>query len=275
MLRRQVSQSSSLTATALSSSEISLAWADVAGEAGYEIHRSPGTNGQYTLLVSLGASATAYTDDALTPTTVYCYKIRSFRITGRKQTYAAFSDAACAATKLERPRLVQATPESSAAVAVAWTAGAGTASGFQVERAPSSAGPWEIVATTDATARIVHDSGRPSEQQVCYRVIGLSTSGDSAPSAAACTTPPARPTNLAAIAVSNAVTLTWQDQSNNETGFQIERSTDGSTFTILATAAANSTKKAVKTVAGQTYYYRVAAKNNVGLSGYSNTVATP
>ena len=273
LLRRQVSQSSSLTATALSSSEISLAWADVAGEAGYEIHRSPGTNGQYTLLVSLGASATAYTDGALTPTTVYCYKIRSFRITGRKQTYTAFSDAACAATKLEQPRFVQATPESSAAVAIAWTAGAGTASGFQVERSARSAGPWEIVATTDATARIAHDSGRASEQQVCYHVIGLGASGDSAPSAAACTTPPARPTNLAAVAVSNAVALTWEDHSAVEESYQVQRTIDGATFSTVSNLAPNSVSyRDAAVVVGTTYSYRVTATKDGGRSDFSNVV---
>ena len=70
--------------------------------------------------------------------------------------------------------------------------------------------------------------------------------------------------------------LRWTDNSNNETGFQVERSTDGSVFTVLATTAANTTNyKDAKAQKGQTYYYRVAAKNNVGLSSYSNTVTTP
>jgi hypothetical protein len=30
-----------------------------------------------------------------------------------------------------------------------------------------------------------------------------------------------------------------------------------------------------KAIAGQIYYYRVVAKNNVDLSGYSNVVTTP
>ena len=43
-----------------------------------------------------------------------------------------------------------------------------------------------------------------------------------------------------------------------------------------ATTAANTTKyKDTKAQKRQTYYYRVAAKNNVGLSSYSNTVTTP
>ena len=85
------------------------------------------------------------------------------------------------------------------------------------------------------------------------------------------------PSNLAAKVEKNGqVTLSWKDNANNETGFQVERSTDGSVFTVLATTAANTTKyKDAKAQKRQTYYYRVAAKNNVGLSSYSNTVTTP
>jgi hypothetical protein len=85
------------------------------------------------------------------------------------------------------------------------------------------------------------------------------------------------PSNLAAKVEKNGqVTLSWRDNAANETGFQVERSTDGSVFTVLATTAASTTKyKDTQAQKRQTYYYRVAAKNNVGLSSYSNTVITP
>jgi len=70
--------------------------------------------------------------------------------------------------------------------------------------------------------------------------------------------------------------LTWTDNSTNETGFQVERSTDGNTFGIIPTTAPGTTNYRNSTAAKrQTYYYRVAAKNNVGLSVYSNAATTP
>jgi titin len=88
---------------------------------------------------------------------------------------------------------------------------------------------------------------------------------------------PAAPTNLTAnVGGKGDVNLSWADKSDNETGFQVERSTDGGVFTVLATTAANTKNyKDTRAQKGQTYYYRVAAKNNVGLSSYSNTVTTP
>jgi titin len=87
---------------------------------------------------------------------------------------------------------------------------------------------------------------------------------------------PTAPSNLTANREKNGqVTLGWKDKSNNETAFQFERSTDGTLFTVLATTAASTTKyKDAKAQKGQDYYYRVAAKNNVGLSSYSNVVTT-
>jgi titin len=88
---------------------------------------------------------------------------------------------------------------------------------------------------------------------------------------------PTAPSALSAKREKNGqVTLSWKDNSNNETAFQVARSTDGTLFTILATTAANTTKyKDTNARKRQTYYYRVAAKNNVGLSSYSNTVTAP
>lgn len=87
---------------------------------------------------------------------------------------------------------------------------------------------------------------------------------------------PADPTNLVATVFktqSNYVELTWTDNSNNETGFGIERSTNGTTFFPLDNVAANVTLyQDVNISPTTTYYYRVYAYNTSGNSGNSNVV---
>jgi hypothetical protein len=88
------------------------------------------------------------------------------------------------------------------------------------------------------------------------------------------------PSNLTATAVSSSqVNLTWQDNSPNETGFEIERRTGSGAFSRIATTAANATSFSDQTVApNTTYTYRVRAVfANGGESAYSNeaTVTTP
>jgi hypothetical protein len=46
---------------------------------------------------------------------------------------------------------------------------------------------------------------------------------------------------MATAVSSSQINLSWIDNSNNETGFEIERSTDGTTFTQIATVGANVT----------------------------------
>ena len=86
--------------------------------------------------------------------------------------------------------------------------------------------------------------------------------------------PPTAPTNLTASLSLNRVNLAWTDSSNNETGFQVERSTNGTSFSVITTTAANVTSYTDSAVTvGQRYYYRVCAKNNAGLSAYTNVVS--
>jgi rhamnogalacturonan endolyase len=86
-------------------------------------------------------------------------------------------------------------------------------------------------------------------------------------------TPPAAPSSLTATAVSSSrIDLSWTDDSSDEDGFKIERSTDGTSFTQIATVGANvTTYSDTGLSASTTYYYRVRAHNSAGDSSYSNT----
>src|SRR6202043_1556414 len=89
----------------------------------------------------------------------------------------------------------------------------------------------------------------------------------------ATTLPPARPTNLTSAAVSSSqIKLSWTDNSNNETGFKIERSRDGTTFVQKYAVGVNVTSYTDSMRQASTkYYYRVCAYDSGGNSGYSNT----
>lgn len=83
---------------------------------------------------------------------------------------------------------------------------------------------------------------------------------------------PDAPSGLAATPAKRKVTLTWADNSTNETGFKIERSSDGVNFTQIASVAANTTVYTNSGLtSGTTRYYRVRAYNADGDSTYSNT----
>jgi hypothetical protein len=93
-------------------------------------------------------------------------------------------------------------------------------------------------------------------------------------------TRPLGPTNLSANGVTAKggkykISLTWTDNATNESGFQVERSSDSVNFAIVGTTASNTTSYSDGAVtAGAVYYYRVAAYNTGGNSGYSNVAQT-
>ncbi|MCA1628230.1 MAG: fibronectin type III domain-containing protein, partial [Acidobacteria bacterium] len=88
--------------------------------------------------------------------------------------------------------------------------------------------------------------------------------------------PPAAPSDLRATAVSGTrVDLAWNEGADNETSFRIERKTGaGGAYSEIGSVGANVTTYQDNTVSsGNTYYYRVRARNNYGDSGYSGEVS--
>ena len=91
---------------------------------------------------------------------------------------------------------------------------------------------------------------------------------------AAAPTVPAAPTALTAAAGSSAsVYLSWADTAGDQTGFAVDRSTDGgATWAAVATVGPTvTTYTDTGLSAGTTYAYRVRATNAVGSSAASNT----
>ncbi len=75
--------------------------------------------------------------------------------------------------------------------------------------------------------------------------------------------------------VAGQLTVSWDDNSSNELGFHIERSTNGSTFTTIASVSANTKSYTDTTVAAATtYWYRVRAYNLTASSAYSNVTSS-
>ncbi|UZS00147.1 fibronectin type III domain-containing protein [Chondrinema litorale] len=86
---------------------------------------------------------------------------------------------------------------------------------------------------------------------------------------------PAAPLNLVAEYSSDTVNLSWQDVPFNETGFEIFRSTslngDYSKINIAAIPANTTSYSDGNIVDNQTYFYKVRAFNENGVSEFSNT----
>lgn len=169
-----------------------------------------------------------------------------------------------------------------------WQDNSSNETGFEVRRSTDGAtGSFPVIAMTGANTTAYADTGLMPAKPYCYKVravsVGRKTTSYSAFSDIVCATtltppgPPQAPENEYAIAGgSQAVSVSWADNSNNEDGFRLERSGDaGATWVTAATTAANVGSIADYDVASEAQFcYRVSAFNRAGVSSPSNTSCT-
>jgi hypothetical protein len=105
------------------------------------------------------------------------------------------------------------------------------------------------------------------------RSMDLTASTIAALRASVSTTPPAAPSALGASPASHErIDLSWTDNASDETGFRLDRSPDGTSWTEIATLGQNVITWADTGLAANTAYsYRVRAYNGAGASAWSNT----
>jgi hypothetical protein len=265
-----------LVATMAATNRITLTWTDASNnESGFKIERSlDGVNG-WTPIATVGANVTTYASIGLACGKAYFYRVRATNSNGD----SAFSNVATTLTRLCTPPIQPITAIAATQLTVQWGDNNSNESGFKIERSLTGATPWSQIATVGANVTTYTHSGLQCGTPYYYRVRAYTGSNNSAYSTSvnATTTicPPAAPTLLAATAISaTQISLSWQDNSSNESGIKVERSPDGvSGWTLLTTVGANVTGYADNGVACATpYHYRVRATNTGGDSPNSNVV---
>ena len=103
----------------------------------------------------------------------------------------------------------------------------------------------------------------------------MSASAAAATSGTTATSRPARPSNLKSRALSTTESvLTWNDTSNNESEFRLDVRWGARPWEDLGSIPANAkTLFVVALEPGNTYFFRLRAKNSAGLSAPSNETA--
>ena len=89
------------------------------------------------------------------------------------------------------------------------------------------------------------------------------------------TTPPNAPSGLSALASGpDTIDLAWSDNSNDENSFNVQSSPDNTSWTSIATLAANTSFFTDDGLLPESlHYYRVRASNSAGSFGFSNVAS--
>jgi len=157
----------SLTATAVSSSRINLAWTDNAtNEAGFKIERS--TDGvNFTQVATAGANARSYAATNLVASTTYTFRVRAYD----GPNNSAYSNAAAATTQPApaAPTNLTATAVSSSRINLAWTDNATNEAAFKVERSTDGV-TFVQIAILPANATSYPNAGLSAGTAYYYRL---------------------------------------------------------------------------------------------------------
>ena len=285
-----------LTATADGQTEIDLSWtapSDDGGEAitGYKIEVSMDGSSWSDLVSNTRSTTTSYSHTGLTAGATRHYRVSAINSAGTgpaSSSYSATTEAAPATTP-GAPTGLTATANGQTQIDLSWTApsdnGGEDITGYKIEVSTNGSSWSDLVANTGSGSTTYSHTGLKAGNTRHYRVSAINSAGtspasntDSATTAAAPATRPGAPTGLTATADGQTqIDLSWTAPSDDGgasiTGYRIEVSTDGSSWSDLVADTGSTTTSYSHTglTAGTTRHYRVSAINSAGTSPASNT----
>jgi fibronectin type 3 domain-containing protein len=283
---------SNLTATAVSTSQINLAWTastDNVGVTSYFVESCAGAGCTNFAQIATTTSP-SYSNTGLLASTTVSYRVRATDAAGNLSGYSNTASATTLAPDTQPPTPpsnLTATAVSTSQINLAWTASTDNVgvTGYLVEScAGAGCTTFSQIATTTATS--YSNTGLAGSTTVSYRVRATDAAGNlsaysnvaSATTFTPDTLPPTSPTNLTATAASSAqINLGWTASTDNVgvTGYLVERcqGTGCATFAQIGSTA-NTAFANNGLSAAASYSYRVRATDAAGnLSGYSNVAS--
>ncbi len=278
-----------LLAAAPFATQVNLTWTDNSlNETAFQIWRATG-GGALALLTTVGSNTTSFSDMTVVATTTYSYQIIAVNSAGSSgpSNLAVITTPGALPPPAAPSNLTATLLGAPLRVRLIFRDNATTESGFVIERADNG-GPFVPIGAPGPrlnTGSVTYiDNTVAIGNTYDYRVKAVRPGASSAYSNVVDVDVllPAAPTNVNVTAVNNGanalVTLTWTDNSNNETGFRIQRATNATFTAGLSTSnvGANVTTFQQTRPHLGTYYYRVAAVNSItGLSAWVNATPFP
>jgi hypothetical protein len=268
----------SLAATVLSGTSVRLNWTDNStNETQFGIERRLAPSGTFAQIATVGANVAVYTDNTTTAATAYDYRVRALNGT----VGSAYTNTASVTTSQVAPAgpsSLAATVLSAYSVRLNWVDNSNNETQFEIQRRISPTA-FAAIGSVGANVTTYTDNTPQSGTAYDYVVRAINSAGGSAFSnMVSVTTPqvaPAAPSGLTASynTTTKVITLSWTDNSSNETGFTAQFSYSGSAFSDMGSTGANATSYSTGTNPPTgSYQFRVYAFNGL-TSTYSNTAS--
>ena len=230
-------------------------------------------------LISVEKDITTYTDENVIDDATLTYRLSS--ING---AYSSdYADEVIIVKPLVKARNLESTEVTSSQVKLTWLDGSNVELGYQIDRSDTGRDEenFKRLYVTAADVISYTDSNLIDGSYYYYRVKTITADGvNEAIEDIEVFTAINEPTFLTGRASSSQISLSWVDNAATETGFKLERSTDGVNYTQIASVASDVTAYIDGNVSGSSfYYYRVKAykDSNDSESVYSEitSLSTP
>lgn len=251
--------------------DVNLYWKGNNFNSAYQIQKETIRDEKTILIesIKLTKGSSSYQDKNVKPGNTYTYFVMAVNQAG----YSSGSNKVTI-HYLPAPTNVRVTCfPGSPKLSVIWQDNSDNETGFEIEKAYSSKELANIYKVPANTTEFVDDV--LTDHLYMYRVNAVGPDGEPSPYSDVCYwyAPPNVPENLQAKAVSGSeVMLSWNDKSEHETGFRIQRK--DVKMIALINVGANATSYSDKEVmAGTTYSYTIQAVNTD--SGTVSDVSAP
>ncbi len=269
----------SISYSNITNSSVTLKWQDNSIiEYGYEIYRSQSENDGYSLICTTTSNVTSYIDNDLQNGTKYYYRIRAFNDMGPSDYAPTTSFATLSVLLPAIPTDLSATSVTYSSALIFWKDNSVIETGYEIERTGPNNDNVIKKFTTGPNATSYMDNDMQMNSTYHYRVRAFTGGSFSE----YCTpivimTPyvqlPSAPTSLkSSDYTEKSVTISWNDNSNNENGFIITRSLalNPGSLTEIPVEANSHTYTDNSLNPNTSYLYTVKAINLAGKSSNSN-----
>ncbi|HEX2925804.1 MAG TPA: S-layer homology domain-containing protein, partial [Ruminiclostridium sp.] len=256
--------------------QIQLKWQDNSAETAFIIERKAPDEGTFKEIAVVPQNSNGYIDNVPKENALYEYRVKA--VTGT--TMSEYSDTATvASTYLRMPSALSAAAVDGKTVNLTWQDMTSGETGFEIWRKAASDTDWTLYDTMGRNATSYVDTNVMPQTTYSYKVRAKindnSIYSDFSNEANILMSTISGPSNLTCNVVTNTqVDLTWDDNSNVEAGFIVEKKVGIlSQWNQIASLNPNTTKYTDKWISGSDIVsYRIRAFDRSNIIGYSNEV---
>ena len=267
---------SNLSGFALSGYKIQLKWQDVSFETAYILERRASNEGAFIEIAVIPQNTTSYIDNVAHENSIYSYRIKA--LTG--VTSSDYSDVLnVASTYLKPPSWLTAASVDGKKINLLWQDLTINETGFEIWRKASAETDYTLYDTMGRNANSYTDLNVSPQTNYYYKVRAKINDNevysDFSNETSALTAPLSAPANLSFNVISKTeVELTWDDTSNMEAGFIVEKKIGLlSQWYQVSQLEPNITKYNDKWISStEPTFYRIKAFDRSTAVSYSNEI---